>query len=213
MSVGRSGKDDTYDYWSEDDNVLAVVHRDSGLDASTAPYYVAANVLQVVVLPRKPAKAGEPSAQEWHSAEPHRSAVPIDFEPDRVFLLLRVYTPCNSKGEAMPSVLVHTAAPYYQLQEYMQDRPEKWCSRSVLGHISLERVRKVQGHYVERMYKEKDKTWRRELIKQYEKEHNIVHPKEEAKSRKRPLQVVKRPPGTPARNCSPDIEATQPSAV
>jgi hypothetical protein len=147
-SQGKSGGH-KYDYWSEDDNVLAVCAIDGGEDV-----YVAANVVQVVVLSRPPTRAGKPSASDWHDALPNIHRVAIDYPyPERLFLVLRVYHGCDGKGTRLSESSTRRPS-YYRLPLVMDDKPEKWPSESLLGHLCFHRVKEIGGESVSRMYKE-----------------------------------------------------------
>jgi len=151
---------DKWEYWSEDDDALLVVQH-AGVELQAI-----GNIREIIVLNELPANKRNLTAGNALRRGTPRDRVPLDFKPDRVVMLLQMYNEVDSTGNVLAGY-GNASHKYYHLPMYIEAAPDYWLSESLLGHVRLQPMEKINGRQTDRMYKEKVASDRRDLMNAY----------------------------------------------
>ena len=86
---------DKWDYYSEDDDALVVVEH------GNTKKFVIGNVLELIVLNEVPSNKRNLTAGNAVRRGKPEQRVPIDFKPDRVVLLMKIYNEADKDGKVL----------------------------------------------------------------------------------------------------------------
>ena len=149
---------DKWDYYSEDDDALIVVKQGSQFK------YAIGNVYEIIVLNEVPTNKRNLTAGEALRRGTPRARVPLNFKPDRVVLLMQLYQEADTNGDVLDGY-GNANRVHYSLPVQAECAPDYWLSESLLGHVRMKGVDKINGQDVTRMYKEAVLSDRRDLIR------------------------------------------------
>jgi len=153
-------KCDKWEYWSEDDDALMVV-KHGGEEK-----FAVGNVREIIVMNEQPTNKKNLTAGNALRRGTPRLRVPLDYQPDRVALLLQIYKEVDTAGNVLEGC-GNQSHKYYHLPMHIDSAPDYWLSESLLGHVRLDLMQQINGNQVDRMYKEKVASDRRDLIRAY----------------------------------------------
>ena len=151
---------DKWDYYSEDDDALVVVEH------SNTKKFVIGNVLELIVLNEVPSNKRNLTAGNAVRRGKPEQRVPIDFKPDRVVMLMKLYSEADKDGNVLKGY-GNANHRLYNLPTHAECAPDYWLSESVLGHVRLKPVDKLRGQVVHRMFKEQAISDRQDLLDMY----------------------------------------------
>ena len=126
--------------------------------------YAIGNVYEIIVLNEVPTKKRNLTAGEALRRGTPRARVPLNFKPDRVVLLMQLYQEADTNGDVLDGY-GNANRVHYSLPVQAECAPDYWLSESLLGHVRMKGVDKINGQDVTRMYKEAVLSDRRDLIR------------------------------------------------
>jgi hypothetical protein len=151
-------EDDKWNYFSDDDDVLLEVDVD-GIET-----YAMANIEEIIVMNQAPISKVNLTAGNALRAGTQRDRVHVDFEPNKVAMLMRVYQEVDGNGNTLTGYQNRDHA-HYLLPSLLDAPLDYWLSESVLGHVRLKPLEVINRRRVERMYTEVAKSDREDLLK------------------------------------------------
>jgi len=161
-SQGKSVEDaDKWDYYSDDDDVLVAVNV-----GSRGEEIVAGNVEEILVCSQAPPANSLTAGDAIRTGQP-RGRVGVNYQPEKVVLLIRTYDEVNARGKIL-SGHGNRGRAYLHLPLLVDSPLDYYLSQHVLGHIRLKPVETIDGSVVSRMYKETHKTDRRDLVQKHQ---------------------------------------------
>ena len=152
---------DKWDWYSEDDDALIAFKRDG-----SSPKFVIGNIQEIIVLNQVPSnKKNLTAGDALRNGEP-KGRIPLDFDPERVAMLVQTYEEVDKDGKVLADYC-HKDQVYYKLPVQAQCAPDYWLSETMLGHVRMSPVEKINGQTVSRMYKETAASDRADLVAGY----------------------------------------------
>jgi hypothetical protein len=152
--------DAKWDQWSDDDDALVVVTQ-NGVEKTAI-----GNIYEIIVLNQAPTNKHNLTAGNSLRNGRRRARVPLDFQPDKVVMLMRIYKEVDGDGKVLEG-FGNPKHQFYHMPLHCEMAPDYWLSESLLGHVRLKPLLKIKRKNYDRMYKEEVASDRKDLLDQY----------------------------------------------